>query len=365
MRDFRNLRIANLVLFAFTCAGCSYGTSILTKPLASSSISAVALPQTASARRVSIDKLPMMPATIHGSGYERVPTWRPHTSYLIPQNGKPCIYLPEHYYGEVYVYSSNLIQIGQISALSHYGWGLATHDQRVYIGTFLDTIDEYTACSGTSPVTTLTGVGNGYPYGVAVAPDGTVYADEFPTNIIDFWAKGKHGHSRDPGDVEIYFLAVDKEGDVFNLGYDGNGVSVLDECKVRVTQCVRKVAWGGSNSLFPGGLAFDSSDNLYVLDQGGTLREFAGCATGDCKLIGSKSETLSNELIGIALDTRDHHVLSAEDWNEYSCPQNLYLDCADSIELSLPLSNSQIVGQTSLVNPGLFYGVAYWPPSGL
>jgi hypothetical protein len=296
----------------------------------------------------------------------RLPPGSTSRSYVLPGAHSGCIYLADNLLGIMYLYdSASLKPIGQLTSPDSYGWGVTATTSSVYAGTFADTIDEYKPCSGTSPTKSLRGAGYGYPYGIAIAKDGTTYANEFPTNLVDVWtASGEHHLTKKHDEGASYFLAVDAQGNVYSAGWDNSfSDGIVDRCDRLLKKCVTIV----SGIYFPGGIAFDQHENLYVNDQAAlgnftsVIEEFSGCASPkpNCHLIAT-ADDYHNEFTAIALDTRDKNLYGAAD---SVCSTYAYYTCGYAMGLLVPISKFIISGQTSPVQTADPLGIAYWKPS--
>jgi hypothetical protein len=351
------------VLLGLGAAGCSASnalTNLVPGAGASASLDNLAIPFKSHARSGDRRLTPLQGAL----GELGSPPTTTRSAYIRPGLHSQCIYLSDGYLGIVYIYDGiSLKQIGQLTSPSTYGWAVAATQTNIYVGTFLDTIDEYKPCSGKKAIKTLKGAGYGYPYGIAIAQDGTAYANEWPDNIIDVWTtSGKHLFKRDLNESASYFLAVDAQGNLYSAGWNtGSTAGVVDRCDKGLKNCVTVLG----NISFPGGIAFDEHQDLYVNSQGNyysTISEFSGCANAQpkCHLITSFTYTGAT-FTAIALDTHDKNLYGAAILPP--CFPSTYTNCGSAIGFLLPLSKQKVSGQTPSVDPAQPFGIAYWKPS--
>jgi hypothetical protein len=291
-----------------------------------------------------------------------VPPRSSRRSY-VKVTGRPCVYIADYLTGNVYVYDRvSQQQIGELTSPDGYGWGAAASQRSLYLGTFYDTVDEYAPCRGTTPTRTLTGSGYGYPTGIATGGAGT-YASEWPTNMVDIWTKrGRHSVAIEANQSATYFLALDKAGDVFATGWDLSGkIGILDRCDSALSHCETVVG----NVGFPGGVALDSAQDVFVANQNGSISEYAGCASPSpsCTLISSVDSNFFPT--GIALDATDRSLWAAANFPPGDGPCNAYsqYSCGEAIGLLLPLQSARVAGATPLLDNTMPWGIAYWKPS--
>jgi hypothetical protein len=294
----------------------------------------------------------------------RAPRAHPGHSWVhpSPDTKSGCIYLSDNISEVVNIYSakSPYAQFGTLSSPSNYGWGVAANRKTVYVGTYADTIEEYTPCSATKLGTILTGSSGGDPYGLAADDAGDVYATVFPSSTVDIWSPlGNHTTGTDSLQGAIFFIDLSKnDKHVYLSGAVGSDTQTVDRCGPAITGTCKTVVTiqGG----FPGGVQIDNKNNLYVNDQNGTLYSYT-CVGAKCTATGSFTYSAGQppfHYTAIALDRRAKNLWAANFWG---CA--FLTNCADAQSQSLPLSSAMFNGATM---PDWEYatplGVAIWRP---
>jgi len=276
-------------------------------------------------------------------------------SWMRPDKKGGCIYVSDNLSGVVSVYAGKSpwgLQ-GTLTSASLYGWGVAAGGKKksavVYIGTYSDTIDFYTPCTGTTPTGSVTGTGN-YPYGITVAPNGNLYATSWPSNTTDYWtAPVTNGEAASSGvdanQALTYFVDADKTT-TYLTGYNtSESAETVDGCSLTITGCATLVSIAGG---FPGGSQIDSGGNLYVNNQYGTLYSYSGCP-GACTSSGTftySNGTNPLDYTATALDKKAKNLWGA---NIYYCSSSYGL-CGDGQSQSLPghsVAGSALNGTTT------------------
>lgn len=186
-------------------------------------------------------------------------------------------YLTDSISGAMTVYDGTTHKATTHIKSSHlYKWGIAANATTIFAATDSDGIDEYAPC-GTTILKTLQGKGKGgssggAAMGVAALDDGTVFAGEFPNNLIDvFDPQGNDKVYKEPNLSTVTYLATDTLGDVFVNGF-ANAKTEVDECNQTFTTCTIMSAI--KQTVYPGGLAVDAEQNLWVNDEAGKMYEY-------------------------------------------------------------------------------------------
>jgi DNA-binding beta-propeller fold protein YncE len=268
-----------------------------------------------------------------------------------------CIYLSNDLSLTVSMYDgvAPYAQIGTLTSPSGYGWGVAANKKTVFVGSNADTIDEFAPCA-TTVLRTLYGTGAGVPYGMAAAKDGTVYATEFPSNYIDiFDPSGNLTQTTDNNMFGVYNLAVDRAGAIFVAGQtSGSFEGGVDVCNAQGGSCTPTGILYG----FPGGLAFDKKQHLYVADQLGLIYEYKA-PYGAANLVATyqySTGKAAGAFANIALDTKDASIWGA---NTYNCASG---SCAFAQQVMLPLG-SGLGAATTPWTSAQAIGISVWKPS--
>lgn len=173
-------------------------------------------------------------------------------------------------------------------------FGMAVHDKLLYVANFGDGTVPVYKLGSTTPAEVLTGV-YGPAGDVAVDPSGNAYVTGYGTNTIYVFAAGSTTVTSTLTDNNqtLYSIASDSNGDIFVNGFGG----FVDEFpKGTTTPTTLPITYA-----FPGGLAVDRSNNLFVNDQGnkqkGKISEYAPPYTKPS----IRSITYAGDIIGISV----------------------------------------------------------------
>jgi hypothetical protein len=278
-----------------------------------------------------------------------------------------CIYLSLAFSGVIDIYSAKkpYVQTGQLTSSNGYGWGVAAYRKKVvYAATNANTIDFYTPCTGATPTGSVTTSGNGSPYGVSVAPDGSLYATQWSSNTIDYWtAPVTSGEAvttaTDPNMSAAAFINVDSKN-AYIVGWSYGGREIVDACSTTITGCTTIITMDTIYGGFPGGVVSDDKGNLYVNNNYGALYSYSGCPSA-CSLTGSFVYNNGINAIGytgIALDHKAKNIWGANDYLCASCRIGI---AGDAQRQSLPLSSAKFNGHTPGVNNDYGAGIAIVP----
>jgi hypothetical protein len=291
---------------------------------------------------------------------------------VVNPNGKNkagCIYLSLNLSETINIYSSSApyTLIGTLTSPNGYGWGVSDTKKNFYAGTYADTVDVYNSnCTASmTPSQSLQGSGGGYPYGMDASKKYGVVASDWPNNIVDVWSGNNYTHSSftDSNEPLVYFVAFDKSGNIWTVGYNSaESQEEVDECvgSGNSYTCTERIMIAGG---FPGGIQIDSKGNIYVNNQYGTLYSYtcSGNGPGGCTQTGSftySNGTNPLDYTAIALDKKAQNLWGA---NIYYCSSS-YGICGDAQSQSLPLNSATLNGNTPQVNNDEPLGIAVYPP---
>lgn len=195
---------------------------------------------------------------------------------------------------------------------------------------------------------------NNVALGLAQDTNGNVYVGQTATNQILVFAAGSTNPTTltDPNIASVYYVAVDKAGDLFVDGWamvSGSAVFELDEMKAgsgTFSQLPVKAA-------FPGGIAVDRMQNLWVDDQGngssGTISEYPAPYT--------KMKTkfsYAGDNTEISIDSSNTELVAA---NNFIQSSTVY---SGIVMYSIP---SGKVLSSAAPSPGTLYGVCFKKPT--
>jgi len=205
------------------------------------------------------------------------------TSWLKRSTGSECnpIYLSDFASRQILVYDNSppYQQIGSLTSSGGYGLGIAANQYAIFAGNAsVDGIDEYAPC-GAAVGLHLAGSGSGNAYGIAVDSYGTVYATEWPSNVIDVFAGNglSFRTSSDPNMGVPYEIAIDGSNNVYLSGWSvGSSQQQIDKCAPGVRLCS---TFATIPSGFPGGVAIDPNGNVIVNSQYGTIYTYSSSGT--------------------------------------------------------------------------------------
>jgi len=291
-------------------------------------------------------------------------------SWVHKNEGKAvgCIYVSFNLSGVTNIYSSvsPYTQTGSLTSSSLYGWGAASTPLvegnkslgTTYLGTYADTIDFYTSCTGTSPSGSVTGVSGDYPYGMTVAPTGSLYATAWPSSTIQYWtAPVTSGEAvttaTEPNITEAYFIDVDNSN-AYVAGYNSSSVETVDACSTTITGCASVISISGG---FPGGVQTDGAGNVYINNQYGTMYSYSGCPSA-CTASGSftySNGTNPLDYTAMVLGVIQQHIWGA---NIYYCSSSYGL-CGDGSRQSVPLASALLDGNTPGVSNDEALGISF------
>jgi hypothetical protein len=241
------------------------------------------------------------------------------------------VYVSDDYTNAVYIYPQsgpNQKMIGKITAgiNSPFGLYVATNGDLYVANTGDGTIAVFKK-GQTKPYKKLTlpsSVISGAS-GVALDSVGNVYAVEYDTQAICVIGVG-HGTCTktlvDPYDYLLRFVAIDSKNDLVAMGNGGT----LDELRAGTSKWIKLPP----TYQYPGGLAFDSHDNLLVDDAGngsaGKIAEYKPPYKGSPVF----SFSYYGEMLQIALNSSEKDVWGPNypygDAREYSLPKGTLVD---------------------------------------
>jgi hypothetical protein len=271
------------------------------------------------------------------------------------------------------------------------GWGLAVspessgHPALLAIGKIGGTVEIYNKL-GPSPVhlatLTLSGGSSVNSYGLCWARDGGLYADNWPTNAIDFYNHAKVIGGGAPtktlkvsgGNTVVYYIACDnetisKQNILLSYGYNqnaGDNVEVDLVAQTNGAETLEQIVGNlSSGTGFPGGLAIDAKDDLVANDQYGTFYDlgntepWTGSPVASCKWGFNP-----NDLTSIVFDNAQDELwagnlqfIGAEFAQSYAYPLIHKGNCKSPGSSGGPTTEQS--GET-----GGYLGVAVWPNKG-
>jgi hypothetical protein len=209
----------------------------------------------------------------------RVPQGKSWMSGDVSPDKCNAVYLADNINLNVDVYKGTppFGSIGSLTTANGYGWGAnASKKGGILLGqAFADNIDKYTPC-GTTPTATYSGSGAGNAYGIATDGAGTIYANEWPNNLIDIFVHGNPTFTQtsDPNMGLPYKVAVDSHNNVWLSGWNISFTEQqIDKCGSGVTGC-STFATVASPS-FPGGLVVLANGKVIVDNQDGSIDSYS------------------------------------------------------------------------------------------
>jgi hypothetical protein len=253
-------------------------------------------------------------------------------------------------------------QTTRIKSSHLYKWGVAANATTIFAATDSDGIDEYAPC-GTTILKTLQGKGKGGPsggvaMGVAALDDGTVFAGEYPNNLIDvFDPTGTDTVYKEPNLATVFYLATDATGDVFVDGFANSSKTEVDECNQTFSTCT--VMSAVKQPGFPGGLAVDAAQNLWLNDETGKIYEYTYVSGYVQQAKGSPfnyhKAALHNVFGGIAFDRREQKLWASD---IFSCNN---LSCSKAQSITNPIGKFGPMTKPNWTNAQSL-GIAVFPP---
>ncbi len=202
------------------------------------------------------------------------------SSFVLPSaTHRPHVYLGDYTRGVVYIYDQATgREVGYVRTGHRRPWELAVDARaNLYIGNGDGTITAYHRHDYELFRTLY------QPHccasGLALDPAGTLYATEYPTQWVDVFppkAKTPQTTFRVANVVSVIFMASDSHGNIFVDGLSPSGKTIIDE----ITPPAYTVTTLQTLTAYPGGIAFDSAQNMIFSDQYGTLYTFAPPYTG-------------------------------------------------------------------------------------
>ena len=119
--------------------------------------------------------------------------------------------------------------------------------------------------------------------GLAFGPNGSLYATEYPKNVIDIFGPAgspmRHSTFKVSSLHEVIFMTNDTAGNLYVDGFapKPSSIDTIDEidAQTHAVTVLQSLPQGN-----PGGLALDAAANLIYADQNGTLYTYAPPYTG-------------------------------------------------------------------------------------
>jgi hypothetical protein len=188
------------------------------------------------------------------------------------------------------------------------------------------------------------------PLSMAADAAGNTYVAAWPSNQIAVYAPGGTDPAADIIDIgltAVYGVAVDKAGDLFASGFNTYGNFEVDEASAGSNYTFTALPISGQ---FPGGLAIDSRQNLWVCDQGdgssGSISKLAPPYTGRAKVAFS----YAGDNFGIAISSDNKSLIAAN--NVFQGSQSY----SGAVIYSLPSGSVQASSPT---NPGIMTAATF------
>lgn len=193
--------------------------------------------------------------------------------------------------------------------------------------------------------------------GLAQSPSGNIYVGQSSTNQILVFAAGSTYPTTltEPNLANVYYLATDKAGDLFvdGLAYtSGIYVFELDEMKAGSSKFLRLPI----KADFPGGIAVDRRQDLWVADQGngtsGTISEYLPPSYEKPKT----SFSYAGDDTEISIDSSNNELVAANNFIQSSS------EYSAGVVYSLP---SGKVLASAAPTPGPMYGICFQKPTNI
>ena len=309
-------------------AGCSSGTTMLSKPV---------IPESGS--RLQLGLAANSPLVLGPNIYPRV-------GFLhCPPNG-PLKYVSDGRNSVIYVYAGKFAgqaPCGQLTSWVFEPVGLyvnpSTHDLYIASQGF-DAIAVYHRGT-TTPYNAYNDPSGQMHYDVTVAKDGTVISSNLISGIggpirgsISTWRGGPNGGTfvgnfpiTSPNELGG-FVTVNADGIVYFNDIDGNGKGALFTVSCPAGACGTQTQVAGVSFNFYGGMAFDATGDLIAVD----LDRMGHNSMADTFELPNPSPVtfpIAGEPFGLAINKRDRHLfvadLTADIASEYSYPSGLLI----------------------------------------
>jgi hypothetical protein len=259
------------------------------------------------------------------------------------------------------------------------GWGLAiSHGAGPLLaaGTLAGTVGIYTLGDPANPILaqTLVLTGGGHAFGICFDDHGGIYADNYPTNIIDHWTSALTGgvHTAIPAHYDVYYvfyLACDKESPTatklyaYGINPTTGAVNVdLVATPGGLETPETLVGNASSGTGYPGGLAIAANDDMVVnndrlhkLYDMGTTEPWWGTATFGCTW-----GPPPHKIASIVWDNTD-----AEVWAGSIVAGATFAESISApIPTGGPCARGESGGPTDRIAGEKYYGVAVYPNKG-
>jgi hypothetical protein len=206
------------------------------------------------------------------------------------------------------------------------------------------------------PLGELTNGINTVALGVAQDPRGNLYIGQVGTNQILVYAAGSTYPTEtltEPNISNVYYLATDKAGDLFVDGWaygSSETAFEVDELKAGSATFSRLNVTG----TFPGGLAIDKKQNLWVDDQGngtsGTISQYAPPSYAKLRT----SFSYAGDNTEISIDSTNTQLVAA---NNFVQGSSVY---SGGVVYSIP---SGKVLSSATPTLGIMYGICFKKPT--